>query len=31
MGGRKIPLPIDGSIIQPYVDGTWLLRAMGPR
>jgi hypothetical protein len=22
MGGRKIPLPIDGSIIQPYVDGT---------
>jgi hypothetical protein len=31
LDGRKIPLPMDGSLLQTYVQFTLLLQAPGPR
>jgi hypothetical protein len=31
LDGRKISLPMDGCLLWPYIQGTWLLQGPGPR
>jgi hypothetical protein len=31
LDGRNMPLPMDGSLLRPYVHVTWLLQGPNPR